>query len=253
MNSIRVCIIDDEPIACRKIQGMLKDHPEIEVLEICKNGDDASTAIQRHLPDLIFLDVQMPGIDGFAVLESLKELQKFPHVIFITAYDRYAVRAFEFHAFDYLLKPFDKKRFDDALARAKTELLQKSSESYNRDLVTLLNEMKNPVQSLDRMVINNRVVKTDEIDWIEAQGKYSLIHSGHDADLVREGLSDFEAQLDSRKFLRIHKSTIVNVDRIERLHPLFHGDCQIILRDGTVLTVSRRYRGKLNERLGKPL
>jgi len=253
MNSIRVCIIDDEPIACRKIQGMLKDHPEIEVLEICKNGDDASNAIQRHLPDLIFLDVQMPGMDGFGVLESLKELQKFPHVIFITAYDRYAVRAFEFHAFDYLLKPFDKKRFDDALARAKTELLQKSSESYNHDLLTLLNEMKNPVQSLDRMVINNRVVKTDEIDWIEAQGKYSLIHEGPEAHLVREGLTDFEAQLDSRKFLRIHKSTIVNVDRIERLHPLFHGDCQIILRDGTVLTVSRRYRAKLNERLGKPL
>jgi len=250
---IKVCIIDDEPIACRKIQGLLKDHPEIEVIQICKNGEEAAAAVRTLAPDLIFLDVQMPGMDGFEVLESLKQIKNMPYVVFVTAYDHYAVRAFEVHALDYLLKPFDKTRFNQALKRAKTQILESKPEHYNGDLLELLNEMKNEPRGLDRLVINNRVLKTDEIDWIEAQGKYSLVHTKQDAHLVREGMSDFESQLDPKRFVRIHKSTIVNIDRIEQVQPLFHGDYRIILQDGTLLTASRRYRPKLNELFGKPL
>ena len=250
---IRVCVIDDEPIACRKIQGLLKGDPEIEIIQVCKNGKEASEAIRKLLPDLIFLDVQMPGMDGFEVLESIKSLERMPYVIFVTAYDRYAVRAFEVHAFDYLLKPFDNKRFASALNRAKAQVLENTRTSYNRDLSALLKEIKTETHSLERLVVNNRVLRTHEIDWIEAKGKYSFIHTRQDAHLVREGMSGFEAQLDPSKFLRIHKSAIVNIDRIEHVQPLFHGDYRIILRNGTVLTVTRRYRRKLDELFGKPL
>jgi two-component system LytT family response regulator len=250
---IRVCVIDDEPIACRKIVGLLKDDPEIEIVQVCGNGDEASEAIQKHLPDLIFLDVQMPSMDGFEVLESVQHLDEMPYVIFVTAYDRYAIRAFEVHALDYLLKPFDKKRFLDALKRAKSQILQKTNKSYSSDLQALLKEARLHPPSLERLVINNRVLRTDEIDWIEAQGKYASIHTRQDSHLVREGMNSFEAELDPKKFVRIHKSTIVNIDRIERIQPMFHGDYRIILRNGTVLTVSRRYRQRLDELFGKHL
>lgn len=250
---IRVCVIDDEPIACRKIQGLLKDDPQIEIIQVCRNGEEASEAIRKLQPDLIFLDVQMPHMDGFEVLESINDMASMPHVIFVTAYDRYAIRAFEVHAIDYLLKPFDKKRFADSLKRAKAQILQKSERSYDHDLAALLQEIRTQSRGLERLVIQNRVVKTDEIDWIEAQGKYALIHTKQESHLVREGLSGFEAQLNPKKFLRIHKSTIVNIQRIEHVQPLFHGDYRIILRNGTVLTVTRRYRRKLNELIGKPL
>jgi len=250
---IRVCVVDDEAIACRKIQGLLKDDPEIEIIQVCRNGEEASDTIRELLPDLIFLDVQMPRMDGFEVLESLTDLKSMPHVIFVTAYDRYAIRAFEVHAFDYLLKPFDKKRFADALKRAKAQILRNSETTYNRNLFALLQEIKTQSRSLERLVIKNRVLKTDEIDWIEAQGKYALIHTRQESHLVREGMTGFEAQLDPKKFLRIHKSAIVNIERIEHVQPLFHGDYRIILRNGTALTVTRRYRRKLNELIGKPL
>jgi two-component system LytT family response regulator len=250
---IRVCVIDDEPIACRKILGLLKDDAEVEVIKVCSNGEEASEAVQKLTPDLIFLDVQMPSMDGFEVLASLQHLDQMPYVIFVTAYDRYAIRAFEVHALDYLLKPFDKKRFADALSRAKSQIFQDAGKSYNKDLAALLKEAKLHPQSLERLVINNRVLRTDEIDWIEAQGKYASIHTRQDSHLVREGMNSFEAELDPKKFVRIHKSTIVNIDRIERIQPMFHGDYRIILRNGTVLTVSRRYRQKLDELFGKHL
>lgn len=250
---IRVCVIDDEPIACRKIQGLLKDHPEIEIIRVCSNGEEASEAIRNLLPDLIFLDVQMPSMDGFEVLESIKGMERMPYVIFVTAYDRYAIRAFEVHALDYLLKPFDKKRFVEALNRAKNQILQNVNTSYSRDVLALLKETKENPRTLERLVINNRVIRTDDIDWIEAQGKYATLHTRQDTHLVREGMSSFEAELDPKKFVRVHKSTIVNIDRIEHVQPMFHGDYRIILRNGTVLTVSRRYRQRLDELLGKRL
>jgi two-component system LytT family response regulator len=253
---IRVCVIDDEPIACRKIQRMLKDDPEIETVGVCSNGEEAREAIENLLPDLIFLDVQMPEMDGFEVLKSLN-VDKMPYVIFVTAYDHYAIRAFEVHALDYLLKPFDRKRFQEALDHGKTQISQHQNTSNKSELKALLEEIKGVPRYLQRLVIKNRgkvfFLKTDAIDWIEAQGKYELVHAGQESHLIREGMGKLESELDPKKFVRIHKSTIVNIDRIEHLQPLFHGDFRVFLRNGTTLTVSRRHREKLEKFLGKSL
>ena len=254
--TIRVCIVDDEPIACRRIQRLLKDDTSIEIVKICNNGEHATEAIRKLSPDLIFLDIQMPGMDGFEVLKSLQN-ENMPHVIFVTAYDRYAIQAFEVHALDYLLKPFDTERFEEALSRAKTQIEQDRNRTLNKGLFALLEEMKTPPRYLERLVIkaSGRVffLKTEEIDWIEAQGKYVSIHAGKEEHLVREGMNTLENELDPRKFVRIHKSTIVNVDRIQQLQTWFHGDYRVILHNGTTLTLSRRYRQRLDELLGKPL
>lgn len=253
---IRVCVIDDEPIACRKIQRMLKDDPEIETVGVCSNGEEAREAIEKLLPDLVFLDVQMPEMDGFEVLKSLN-VEKMPHVIFVTAYDHYAIRAFEVHALDYLLKPFDRKRFQEALNHGKTQIGQDRNRTNKSELKALLEEMKTAPRYLERLVIKSHgkvfFLKTDAIDWIEAQGKYELVHAGHESHLIREGMGKLESELDPKKFVRIHKSTIVNIDRIEHLQPLFHGDFRAFLRNGTTLTVSRRHREKLEKFLGKSL
>jgi two-component system, LytTR family, response regulator len=253
---IRVCVIDDEPIACRKIQRMLKDDPEIETVGVCSNGEEAREAIEKLLPDLVFLDVQMPEMDGFEVLKSLN-VEKMPHVIFVTAYDHYAIRAFEVHALDYLLKPFDRKRFQEALNHGKTQIGQDRNRTNKSELKALLEEMKTAPRYLERLVIKAHgkvfFLKTDAIDWIEAQGKYELVHAGQESHLIREGMGKLESELDPKKFVRIHKSTIVNIDRIEHLQPLFHGDFRAFLRNGTRLTVSRRHREKLEKFLGKSL
>ncbi|MCI0618475.1 LytTR family DNA-binding domain-containing protein [bacterium] len=253
---IRVCIIDDEPIACRRIQRLLKDDDDIEIVGICNDGEEALDAIHQFHPDLIFLDVQMPGMDGFEVLSSLNP-ESMPHVIFVTAFDRYAIKAFEVHALDYLLKPFDRKRFEQAVERSKAQIHQSQQRSSSSELVALLKEMKSQSQHLERLVVKSQgrvfFLKTDEIDWIEAQGKHVSIHIGKETHLVREAMNNLETELDPKKFARIHKSTIVNIDRIKQLQPLVHGDFRVILRDSTVLTISRRYRQKIDELLGKSL
>jgi two-component system, LytTR family, response regulator len=253
---IRVCVIDDEPIACRKVQRLLKEDPEIEVVRVCRNGEEAREAIESLLPDLIFLDVQMPEMDGFEVLKSLKT-EKLPYVIFVTAYDSYAIQAFRVHALDYLLKPFDKKEFLEALKRAKVQVHRDRERPGGVDLSRLLNELSGRPSFVERLVIKSYgkifFLRVDEIDWIEAQGKYELIHAGKQTHLIREGMNKLEAELDPKKFVRIHKSTIVNVDCIEQLQPLFHSDFRAILRNGTALTISRRYREKLEQLLGRSL
>ena len=254
--SIRVMIVDDEPIACRRVQRLLKTEPNIEIIKTASNGRDAVEGIQKLNPDLVFLDIQMPGMDGFEVLRSL-EPQHMPQIVFVTAYDRYAIRAFEVHALDYLLKPFDQDRFKEALSRAKDQILKDRNKAINHGLLSLLEEMKPSSKYLERLVVktSGRVffLKTEEIDWIEAQWKYVNIHVRKDAHLVREGMTSLESSLDPRKFVRIHKSSIVNVDQIAQLQPWFHGDYRVILRDGTTLTLSRRFRQNLDQLLGKPL
>ena len=253
---IRVCIIDDEPIACRKIQRLLKDDAEIEVLRVCSNSEEARHAIEALAPDLIFLDVQMPGMNGFELLQSLN-IESMPFVIFVTAYDSYAIQAFRIHALDYLLKPFDKKEFHEALQHAKSRILQIRKTHQSTDWKALLKEIRTRPRYLERLVIKSFgkifFLKVEDIDWIEAQGKYEMVHTGKESHLIREGMSKLEAMLDPNKFVRIHKSTIVNVDRIAHLQPLFHADFRAVLRNGTALTISRRYRDKLEALLGKPL
>jgi two-component system LytT family response regulator len=251
---IRVLLVDDEPLAREMIREMLKDDSEVEVVGECVNGREAVEAIQEHNPDLIFLDVQMPEIGGFDVLEALKSVHV-PHVIFVTAYDQYAVRAFEVHALDYLLKPFDRERFESAWRRAKSHILATRNGEMDQRILAILEELKAGSKYLERLVIKSggRVffLDTDDIDWIEAEGNYVSVHTGKKSHLLRETISSLEAQLDPKKFLRIHRSSIVKIDRIKELQPWFHGEYRVILLDGTQLTLSRNYRENLQEALGR--
>ena len=253
---IRVLLVDDEPLAREMIREMLKTDVEVEIVGECVNGREAVEAIQEHNPDLIFLDVQMPEVGGFEVLEALKS-ETIPHVIFVTAYDQYAVRAFEVHALDYLLKPFDRERFESAWRRAKAQILASRNGEMDQRILAILEELKAGSKYLERLVIKSggRVffLETDDIDWIEAEGNYVSVHTGKKSHLLRETISSLEAQLDPKKFLRIHRSSIVRIDRIKELQPWFHGEYRVILQDGTQLTLSRNYRENLQGTLGRLL
>lgn len=251
---IRALIVDDEPLGRERIRSLLREDAEVEVVGECADGRQALAAVERLKPDLLFLDVQMPEMDGFAVLDAMASRHK-PAVIFVTAYDRYAVQAFEVHALDYLLKSFDRERFQSAVARAKQEIRRSREGALDERLAGLLEDLESRKQRATRVVIKSAgrifFLPVEEIDWVEAADNYVRIHAGADAHLVRETLQSLEGRLDPAKFLRIHRSTIVNLDRIRELHPLFHGDYAVRLRDGTELTLSRNYREKLGEPLGQ--
>ena len=254
---IKILIVDDEPLAREKIQGFLKENSEIEIVAECENGTEAISAIRAHAPDLIFLDVQMPEMGGLEVLEALpREIT--PLVIFVTAYDQYAVRAFEFHAVDYLLKPFDRERFEAALERAKSIFREKQTGGVDQRILALLEDLRTaPGKYTERLVIKagGRVffLSTQEVDWIEAEGNYVRIHSASKSYLIRETISNLETELDPKEFLRIHRSTIVRIDRIQELQTWFHGEYRVLMRDGSELMLSRTYRDRLQEVLGKSL
>ena len=253
---IRVLVVDDEPLAREKICGMAADDPDIRVVAECSNGAEAIEAVQAMRPDLILLDVQMPEVGGFAVLEALKD-EGLPPVIFITAYDHYAVRAFEFHALDYLLKPFDRERFQTAIERAKRQIRRDSGARMDARILALLEEMREMPRYSERLVVKTggRVffLNTDEIDWVEAEGNYVSIHTGKKSYLLRETITSLESQLDPKEFVRIHRSAIVRLDRIKELQPWSHGEYHVLLQDGTRLTLSRSYREKLQAALGNSL
>ncbi|MCA1634349.1 MAG: LytTR family DNA-binding domain-containing protein [Acidobacteria bacterium] len=253
---IRVLVVDDEPLAREKIRGMAADDPQIRIIGECSNGAEAIEAIQALQPDLLLLDVQMPEVGGFAVLEALRD-ESLPPVIFITAYDHYAVRAFEVHALDYLLKPFDRERFKAAMERAKKQLRHDPDNGIDARILALLEQIKEPQRYSERLVVKTggRVffLNTDEIDWIEAEGNYVSIHTGAKGYLLRETIGGLESQLDPHEFVRIHRSAIVRLDRIKELQPWSHGEYHIILNDGTQLTLSRSYRDKLQAALGNSL
>ena len=253
---IRALIADDEALARKFIRRMLKDNHDVEIVGECSNGKDAIAMIRKQNPDVVFLDVQMPEMDGFAVLESIG-VDQLPEIIFTTAYEQYAIRAFELHALDYLLKPFDQARFKDAIQHAKERLRSQRQKDGRLQMSALLESIKNKPQYLERLVIKTggriTFLSTDEINWIEADDKYVHLHTGKVSPMVRQTLNAMEAQLDPRKFSRIHRSAIVNVERIKELQPLFSGEHSILLEDGTKLTLSRSYKDKLFELLGKPL
>lgn len=251
---IKVLIVDDEPLARDWIRALLEGERDIKIIGECADGRSALSTIQEQAPDLIFLDVQMPELDGFGVLEALGP-ERMPFVIFVTAYDQYALRAFEVHALDYLLKPFDRERFQKALQRSKEQIQREKTGDLSQRLLALLEDLKKEKKYLERLVIKSagRVIflKAEEIDWIEAAGNYVRLHVGSESHLLRETVNALEARLDPDKFLRIHRSTIVNVERIKELQPWFRGDYMVFLRDDTRLTLSRNYRGKLHKRLGQ--
>jgi len=253
---IRVLVVDDEPLAREKIRGMAADDPELRIVGECTNGAEAIEAVQTIRPDLLLLDVQMPEVGGFAVLEALKD-EGLPPVIFITAYDHYAVRAFEVHALDYLLKPFDRERFRAAMERAKRQIRRDDGSHIDARIIALLEQMREPQRYTERLVVKTggRVffLNTDEIDWIEAEGNYVSVHTGKKAYLLRETIGSLESQLNPKEFVRIHRSAIVRLDRIRELQPWSHGEYHVILNDGTQLTLSRSYREKLQFALGNTL
>lgn len=253
---IRALIADDEPLARKFIRRLLKQDPEVEIVAECSNGKEAAQMIREQKPDLVFLDVQMPEMDGFAVLDAVG-LDHLPEIIFTTAYESYAIRAFELHALDYLLKPFDQVRFKAAMKHAKERLHSQPPEEGRLQIGTLLESIKAQEQHLERILIkaDGRItfLNTHEIDWIEADDKYVHLHTAKGTRMVRQTLSAMEAQLDPKRFVRIHRSAIVNIERIKELQPLFNGEHSLHLDNGTKLTLSRSYKEKLFEHLGRPL
>jgi len=250
---IRVLLVDDEPLAREMLREMLQGDSAVEIVKECVNGLEALDAIRTYTPEVIFLDVQMPELGGFEVLEALGK--QIPHIIFVTAYDQYAVRAFEVNALDYLLKPFDQERFDISWQRARSQIMHDRNGGTDQRILALLEEMKAGNKYLERLVIKSggRIyfLETTEISWIEAEGNYVSVHSGKKSHLLRETISSLELQLDPKKFVRIHRSSIVSLAHVLELQPWFHGEYRVILQDGTQLTLSRNYRDKLQEALGK--
>ena len=254
---IRTLIVDDEPLARERLRGLLEAEEDIEIVGECGDGADALDVAAKEKPDLIFLDVQMPEVDGFGVVAGL-EGDPLPAVIFVTAYDRFALKAFDVHALDYLLKPFDRERFESALD-PRPEPGATAPERRTKPSLILVahrpESQKPEPKFLDRLAIKSegRVLffKIDDIDWIEAADNYVNIHTGSEQHLHRETMSSLETKLPPARFLRISRSTIVNIERIKEMQPMFHGDYVVILKNGTRLNLSRNYRDKLNHLLGK--
>jgi two-component system, LytTR family, response regulator len=234
--SIRAVIVDDEALARSNVVLLLRLHPEIEIVGECASGMDALAAIRSSRPDLVFLDVEMPECDGFDVLEMLGgDLP--PAVIFVTAYDKYALRAFEAGALDYLLKPFDDRRFERALGRAKERVAQARNSPRIREHIA--------VKSGGELTF----LKLSEIDWIEAADYYSCLHVGAKSHLLRRSMAELDEELDQSVFCRIHRSTIVQLDRIRGLRLNENGEYDVLLKNGSKLKLSRRYRKQLQSRL----
>ncbi len=256
MKKLRTVIVDDEPLARERIASLLSAEQDIEVAAQCRDGEEAVAAIERHSPDLVFLDVQMPGLNGFEVIEAVGA-EKMPIVVFVTAYDQHALRAFQVRALDYLLKPFDRERFADALQRARTQIQREETGDLGRRLLALVKDLRRDQPKTDRLVVKSGgrlfFLRTDEIDWIEAAGNYVRLHVGPASHLLRETMNAIEARLDPEKFFRIHRSRIVNMERIQEMQPWLNGEFAVLLRTGTRLTLSRGYREKLQERLGRAM
>ncbi len=256
MKNIRTLVVDDEPLARERLTNLLSAEPDIEVVGQCRDGEEAATAIVDHTPDLVFLDVQMPAMNGFEVIDAVGS-ERMPLVIFVTAYDQHALKAFQVRALDYLLKPFDRDRFQEALQRARTCIQRDETGDIGRRLLALVKDLRRDQPKTDRLVVKSGgrlfFLRTDEIDWIEAAGNYVRLHVGPVSHLLRETMNAIEGRLDPEKFFRIHRSRIVNMERIQEMQPWLNGEYAVLLRTGTRLTLSRGYREKLQDRLARPV
>ena len=250
---IRVLLSDDEALARERLRRMLEDQPDLQIVAECGDGKSAIALIKQEKPDLVFLDIQMPEVDGFGVIAALQG-EHVPLTIFVTAYDKYAMKAFEVHALDYLLKPVGKDRLSEALGHARKQLSHPSEATFQRKLLDLLADLESRQQAPQRIVIkaDGEIVclKPNEIDWAESAGNYVCLHVGPNTHILRETITSLESRLGQRQFLRVHRSTLVNVDRIKALRPSLDGDYSILLRDGTKLTLSRGFRENVLKRLG---
>ena len=254
--SIRTLIVDDEPLARSKIRTFLTSEGDFEVVGECGSGTEAIAAIESETPDLVFLDIQMPELDGFSVIEAIGAA-KMPATIFVTAFDQYAVRAFDFHAVDYLLKPFDRARFREALGQIRGQLERMDASTLNRQLVTLLEGLKKAGTYADRLAVKTSsglsFLKTDEIHWVDAAGNYVRLNTREGENhLLRETLTALEKRLDPQRFVRVHRSTIVNVEHIREIRSQSHGEHLIIMDSGQRLTLSRSYRDRVHDLILRP-
>ena len=244
-------IVDDEPWARKRIATLLKAEANIEIVGLSAGGAEAIRAIAERIPDLVFLDVQMPEVDGFDVIEAIG-CERMPLVIFATAYDKYAIQAFDAQAIDYLLKPFDEERFKKALNRARKEFKEKVPSAAA--LQGLLERVQRAQGFLRRLMVKSggRVLflRAGDIDWIEASANYVTLHTGKDCHILRTTMNALEPKLDPVQFVRIHRSTIVNLDRVREMQPWFRGEQVLILKDGTQLNVGRSFRNKLFQLMG---
>jgi two-component system, LytTR family, response regulator len=247
---LKVIVVDDEPLARERIRTLLAPEPDVQLVAECANGPDALTAIRRETPDLVFLDIQMPEMDGFQMLRALGS--PLPLVIFVTAFDEHAVRAFEAQALDYLLKPFKPARLRASLDRAREQLSRRQPDEITKQLAALLESRANAGGYLTRIAVRDRdrlhFVKTSDIDWLEASGNYVIVHSGRENHVLRETLTALEAQLSPREFLRLSRSAIVKLDRVRHVEPTFNDEHVVVLTDGTRIPLTRGVR-ELQERL----
>lgn len=264
MKKIRTLIVDDEPLAREGVASLLAGDADVEIIGQCADGQAAVDEIRAQKPDLVFLDIQMPKRDGFEVLGDLAAFER-PVVIFVTAYDRHAIRAFEYCAFDYLLKPYTSRRFGSALARAKAEISETRSADLSRQVDQLLQQMRkltadspaaSPVPATspvaeqdDRVVLKAdgalHFVRARDVMWIEAQGDFVKVQMPGKTQLVRETMEAMEHRLDAAKFLRIHRSFLINLEHVRKVEPVLYGDYSVFMSDGTKLRLSRNYRPKL--------
>jgi len=256
---MKILIVDDEPLARERIREMLKKQTGIELIAEAENGGEAVKSIKTHQPDIVFLDIQMPDMDGFQVLETLgaRVLNRIPAIIFVTAYDQHALRAFEFHALDYLLKPFDRERFAETFRRARAQIKNQTENDSNQRILNLLEQINSPPEYLEWLTVKKderiRLFKTEDVQWIEAQGNYVLLKFAENSELLRETMDGIETQLNPHLFLRIHRSAIINVNFIKELQVWRRGEYRVVMRGGKAFTLSRGYRNRFDEFLKKRL
>ena len=252
--TITVVIVDDEPPARARLRRLLADHHDVTIVAECDDGASAVQAIESAAPDLVLLDIQMPELDGFDVLQAL-EMPRLPEVMFVSAFDQYALQAFRVHALDYVLKPVEADRLSEALAHARVRLADR--QSTGAGLTGLLSKLAKDRPYLSRVPVRSEgrvlVVDLKQVDWLGAADNYVALHSGSREYLIRDTIAGIERRLDPQQFVRVHRSTIVRIDRIVELVPDFHGDFRIRLKDGSELAMSRTFRPLVEARFGRRL
>ncbi|MGA8742397.1 MAG: LytTR family DNA-binding domain-containing protein [Terracidiphilus sp.] len=257
LEPIAVLVADDELPARQRLMDLLRRDDQVASVSEAADGETAVEMIQQEDPDLLFLDVQMPELDGLAVIDAIGAAQM-PLTVFVTAYDQHAIRAFEANALDYLLKPFSDERFEATMSRAKARLDERSMREFGQRVVKMVSTAPVPQERrLDRLVVKaggtTRFIRVIDIDWIEAAGVYVTLHVGGKELLYRAALNDLAEKLDPRRFVRVHRSALINIESVLQLEPISHGEFEAVLKNGSRTRVSRTYRVQLEKRLGQPL
>jgi two-component system LytT family response regulator len=256
LEPIRVLIADDELPARQRLLDLLHKDPRVGTISQAENGAIAAEMIRAQRPDILFLDVQMPELDGLGVIGAIGA-KEMPLTVFVTAYDEHAIRAFEANALDYLLKPFSDERFEATMARVKARLDERGMREFGMRVLEMVSREPNPEQRLDRLVVKaagtTQFIRVADVEWIEAAGVYVTLHIGTKEVLYRAALNDLAKKLDPMRFVRVHRSSIVNIESVSRLEPISHGEFEVVMKSGLRTRISRTYRAVLEKRLGQAL